>query len=266
VFGTNPPVLEGFSSGGGTPILFDTAGAAITPVVRQKPRIVAPDGTNTTFFGTDIPDPGNGSDTDAFPNFFGTSAATPHAAAFAALLLDANPALTPAQIYTQLETTAIDMGPPGFDLDTGFGFIQAQSILGALCAAPPPPGPGAIIVGAPGLVTVGTPGDDVIYGTAGFDRIFGGGGNDTIFGQGGNDQLFGADGNDTLCGGPGDDRLDGGNGDDTLSGDADNDDLAGADGADRLFGGLGVDRLTGGPGTDVCAGGGQAGDQLATCP
>jgi hypothetical protein len=266
VFGTNPPVREGFTSGGGTPILFDTAGAAITPVTRQKPRIVAPDGTNTTFFGSDIADPGNGSDADALPNFFGTSAATPHAAAFAALLLDANPALTPAQIYTQLETTAIDMGPAGFDFDTGFGFIQAQSILGALCPAPPPPGPGAIIVAAPGQVTVGTPGDDVIYGTAGFDRISGGGGNDIIFGQGGDDQLFGGDGNDTLCGGPGADLLNGGNGDDILSGDAGNDDLAGLDGADTLFGGLDVDRLAGGPGTDTCAAGGQAGDQTASCP
>ncbi|HJV08126.1 MAG TPA: S8 family serine peptidase [Acidimicrobiales bacterium] len=266
VFGTNPPVRESFSSGGGTPILFDTAGNAIAPVVRNKPRIVAPDGTNTTFFGNDIPDPGNGSDTDAFPNFFGTSAATPHAAAFAALLLDANPALTPAQIYTQLETTAIDMGPAGFDFDTGFGFIQAQSILGVACAAPPPPGPGAIIVAAPGQLTVGTPGDDVIYGTAGADRIAGLGGNDTIFGQGGVDQLAGGEGNDILCGGPGGDFLDGGNGDDTLSGDADNDDLAGGAGADQLFGGLGVDRVNGGPGTDVCAGGGQAGDQTGLCP
>lgn len=266
VFGTNPPVREPFSSAGGTPILFDGTGAAIGPVVRQKPRIVAPDGTNTTFFGNDIPDPGNGSDNDANPNFFGTSAATPHAAAFAALLLDANPALTPAQLYTLLETTTIDMGPPGFDFDTGLGFIQAQSILGALCPAPPPPGPGAIIVGAPGLVTAGTAGDDVIYGTAGADRITGGGGNDTIFGQAGNDELFGADGNDTLCGGPGVDLLNGGNGDDTLSGDAGNDDLSGLAGADRLFGGLGVDRLAGGTGTDVCATGGQVGDQMAGCP
>ncbi|HET7721009.1 MAG TPA: S8 family serine peptidase, partial [Acidimicrobiales bacterium] len=266
VFGINPPVREAFSSGGGTPILFDTAGAAIAPVTRQKPRIVAPDGTNTTFFGSDIADPGNGSDTDTFPNFFGTSAATPHAAAFAALLLDANPALTPAQIYTQLETTAMDMGPAGFDFDTGFGFIHAQAIVGVACAAPPPPGPGAIVIAAPGLTTVGTAGDDVIYGTPGVDRIFGGGGNDTVFGQGGNDQISGGDGNDILCGGAGADWLDGGNGNDTVSGDADNDDLSGGAGADVLLGGLGVDRLSGGVDVDSCAGGGQAGDQLALCP
>ena len=60
-FGTSPPLLESFSSAGGTPILFNTAGTRIAPVFRSKPGIVAPDGTNTTFFGGDIADPGDGS-------------------------------------------------------------------------------------------------------------------------------------------------------------------------------------------------------------
>jgi Ca2+-binding RTX toxin-like protein len=265
VFGVNPPLREGYSSAGGTPILFDGAGAAIGPIVRNKPRIVAPDGANTTFFGSDIPDPGNGSDTDTFPNFFGTSAATPHAAAFGALLLDDDPTLTPAALYALLESTTIDMLTPGFDFDTGLGFIQAQALLAAPCAAPPAPGPGAIVVAAPGLITFGTAGDDVIYGTAGFDRIAGQGGNDTIFGQGGNDQLTGGDGNDVICGGAGNDALAGSAGDDTLSGDAGNDDLSGGLNNDRLFGGLGVDRLAGGDGTDICAPGGDAGDQQGGC-
>src|SRR5206468_2662119 len=47
-FGVNPPVKELFSSGGPTPILFDTAGnRLVTPVIRQQPGIVAPDGVNT---------------------------------------------------------------------------------------------------------------------------------------------------------------------------------------------------------------------------
>src|SRR5262245_17006779 len=123
-FGVNPPVLEPFSSAGTTPVLFDTAGTRFgTPDLRaNKPQIVAPDGGDTTFFGSDI-------DGDGFPNFFGTSAAAPHAAAVAALLLEAVPTLTPAGVLTALQSSARDMGPAGFDNDSGFGLIQADAAL-----------------------------------------------------------------------------------------------------------------------------------------
>ena len=88
-FGVSPPILESFSSSGATPILFDLGGNRLaTPDSRsQKPEIVAPDCVDTTlFFG------GEDSMPDGFPNFFGTSAAAPHAAAMAALLLQARPA------------------------------------------------------------------------------------------------------------------------------------------------------------------------------
>jgi len=123
-----PMVLESFSSGGTTPVLFDTDGNRLpTPDPRQfKPEIVAPDGVDTTFFGS--------GDTDGtgFPNFFGTSAAAPHAAGVAALLRQALPSLTTAQVRNTLENTAQNMGPPGFDNNTGFGFIHADSALTAL--------------------------------------------------------------------------------------------------------------------------------------
>jgi Subtilase family len=127
VFGVSPPLLESFSSSGATPILFDLAGNRHpTPDPRaDKPEIAAPDGGDTTFFGSDID--GNG-----FPNFFGTSAAAPHAAGVAALLLQAKPTLTPAKLYRSLENTALDMGPPGFDNNSGFGLIQADAALAAL--------------------------------------------------------------------------------------------------------------------------------------
>ncbi|MBC7945670.1 MAG: S8 family serine peptidase [Burkholderiales bacterium] len=136
--GTTPPVLEDFSSSGGVRILFDTSGARLdAPVVRQKPNSVAPDGINTNFFGDEsFADPvGACSTTEPFPNFFGTSAAAPHAAAVAALLLDADPLLTPAAIYAILENTAINMGPTGFDFETGFGLIQADAAVASVANA-----------------------------------------------------------------------------------------------------------------------------------
>ena len=128
-FGVNPPLKEAFSSAGSTPILFDTAGRRLaTPIVRAKPEIVAPDGGNTTFFGVDI-----GADADTFPNFFGTSAAAPHAAGVAALLMSSRQSLPPFAVYSALEGTTVDMGPAGFDFDSGFGLIRAD--VAALCAS-----------------------------------------------------------------------------------------------------------------------------------
>jgi hypothetical protein len=123
-FGVSPPVLESFSSRGGTTVLLDTSGA---PVVepRDKPEIVAADGVDTTFFY-----PGTG-DTDGtgYPNFYGTSAAAPHAAAVAALLRDLVPNASPGDVYSALLESAIDMGAQGFDSDSGAGLIQADRAL-----------------------------------------------------------------------------------------------------------------------------------------
>src|SRR5262244_1223738 len=131
-FGVFPPLLEPFSSAGSTPIIFDTAGNRLAiPQIRLKPEIVAPDGANTTFFGRRDIEP------DGFPNFFGTSAAAPHAAAVAALMLQAVPTMDPDSVYEILETTAIDMGPPGFDFDSGFGLIQADRALASIVSVTP---------------------------------------------------------------------------------------------------------------------------------
>src|SRR5262249_8461872 len=126
-FGVAPPVAEAFSSSGPTPVLFDVAGNRLpTPDARAtKPEIVAPDGGDTAFFGSD-------SDGSGRPNFSGTSAAAPHAAGVAALMLEAHPRLTPVQVLTALETTALDMGTPGFDNNTGFGLVQADAALASL--------------------------------------------------------------------------------------------------------------------------------------
>ena len=131
-FGSNPPVVESFSSAGPTRIFFDTAGNSALES-RQTPQITAPDGGNTSFFGTDD------TDADSFPNFFGTSAAAPAAAAVAALLLQENGSLGAGAIKNLLMSSAIDMDNPttagfdtGFDVGTGAGLIQADKALSTL--------------------------------------------------------------------------------------------------------------------------------------
>jgi Subtilase family/Calx-beta domain len=125
-FGVTPPVAESFTSLGGTPILFDTAGNRLTtPVIRNQPAITAPDGVDTTFFGNDRD--GNGK-----PNFSGTSAAAPSAAAAAALIRQAIPGVTNTQIYNALKNTALDMNTPGYDFLTGSGLIRVDAAIASL--------------------------------------------------------------------------------------------------------------------------------------
>jgi hypothetical protein len=85
---------------------------------------------DTTFFI-----PGNDTDNSGFPNFQGTSAATPHVAGAAALQIAANPGTPPISILQLLEQTALDIQAPGFDFSTGFGLVQVVP------AQPPPPPP-----------------------------------------------------------------------------------------------------------------------------
>ena len=130
----NGTELESYSAKGGDPILFDVTGAPLaTPEMRQKPDIVGPDGGSNTFLGFKIGAGGTGqcSDSGNFPNFFGTSAATPHVAAVAALMLQKNPALTPAQIYSTLRSTTSPMTGTSSAPDnlSGYGFIKADAAL-----------------------------------------------------------------------------------------------------------------------------------------
>jgi len=119
-FGFDPPGLNIFSSWGGVPICRDVTGAPITPIDHMKPDFTAPDGTNTTFFGFDF-------DGDGLPNFFGTSAAAPHAAATAALIFEADPAQSVSDVKSLMRNTAIDVSNLGlgFDYGSGTGLIQA---------------------------------------------------------------------------------------------------------------------------------------------
>jgi hypothetical protein len=64
----------------------------------------------------------------------GTSMAAPHVSGLAALLLDADPSLTPAQVRSAIRDGAIDLGPTGFDTGYGYGRID---VLGSLAQLEP---------------------------------------------------------------------------------------------------------------------------------
>jgi hypothetical protein len=163
--GLTPAMLESFSAEGGAPILFDVTGTRLaTPVVRQKPDLVGPDGGNDTFLGFTLANDGitNGllntttagcQNLPAYPNFFGTSAATPHVASIAALMLQANPALTPTQIYQALQNSALPMATPSPNFQSGYGFVQADAAF-ALTPQVAPPAPTLTLAAA--SITVGS--------------------------------------------------------------------------------------------------------------
>jgi hypothetical protein len=119
--------VENFSSQGPVNISFPAQ------ETRPKPDIGGFDRVSTSIPG--------------FSPFPGTSAAAPHVAAVAALLLSKNPFLTPAQIKTALMTTAVDIGAPGFDYVAGAGRLDALAAENAV--APPCPSDAACNDGNP---------------------------------------------------------------------------------------------------------------------
>ena len=127
-FWQTPETVESFSSLGPSPIFFDENGN-FTGELRDKPDITAPNGVTTTI--------------DAFVNgravfnpFFGTSAAAPHAAAVAALMLERANNLgldyTVDALYSDMFATVIDIEDLGFDSKSGFGRIDALAAVAAV--------------------------------------------------------------------------------------------------------------------------------------
>lgn len=119
--------LERYSSRGPVrhdfgPIVDDTPATPLgSPEILSKPDLVATDCGSTTFFSS------FGRFSLLEPNawhFCGTSAAAPHAAAVAALMLDAEPAAEPADLRAALHGSAQSVGTFG-PCAIGAGLVEA---------------------------------------------------------------------------------------------------------------------------------------------
>ncbi|QRP51049.1 S8 family serine peptidase [Amycolatopsis sp. FDAARGOS 1241] len=123
---------ERFSSDGPRRMFYEADGTPITPgnfsstggEVRNKPEITAADGVRTSVGG--------------FDPFFGTSAAAPHAAAIASLVLSGNPGLSASDVRDAFLHTAVDIEAPGSDNLTGAGVLLADKVLEYTGASPQP--------------------------------------------------------------------------------------------------------------------------------
>lgn len=110
--------IESFSSQGPSEIYFPSR------ETRQKPDITAIDNVLVTGAG-------------GFSNpFLGTSAAAPHIAGLAALLMDVSPTATSADIRNALTNSAVDLGATGFDTIFGAGRADVFSAAELLNTAP----------------------------------------------------------------------------------------------------------------------------------
>jgi uncharacterized repeat protein (TIGR01451 family) len=92
------------------------SGRGPSPWGEIKPEVAAPGVNVISAF------PGGG-----YASGTGTSVATPHIAGLAALLLQANPALSPGQLEILLMTTAEPLGPVAPNNATGWGLVNAYA-------------------------------------------------------------------------------------------------------------------------------------------
>jgi hypothetical protein len=135
-----PYLPEFFTSAGGVlPTVFDSAGNRYAKVqYRRVPQIASTDGGNTTFFLQDT-----SLDPDTQPNFFGTSAAAPHAASIAALALQqaGGPgSISPSGLRNRLEHSTFrhDLNPNYSVGHAGKLTVKANGVQGS--EAEPVPG------------------------------------------------------------------------------------------------------------------------------
>jgi hypothetical protein len=98
---------------------------------RMKPDLVAPDSVSSFSFGP--------FSACGVSGFAGTSAASPHVAAAAALVKQANPSFGPDELRAYLQERALDLGPAGRDSTFGSGVLSlgaAPRIALGACTVP----------------------------------------------------------------------------------------------------------------------------------
>ncbi|MGI4870594.1 MAG: S8 family serine peptidase [Janthinobacterium lividum] len=125
----DPTQPEPFTSKGGNTYLFDPKGnpLAVSKTV-AKPDLTGVDGVTNNYLGLNR----------VAGNDFGTSLSAPIVAAVAAVLWQAKPALTVAQLYARLASTAHDIAAPGTDDLTGAGLVDAfAAVYGPVVPAVP---------------------------------------------------------------------------------------------------------------------------------
>jgi hypothetical protein len=120
-FGVSPASSESFSSSGaGTELLFANNGTALSsPEVLDPVAVSGVDDIHTTV--SDLSD------------FYGTSAASASLAGVAALILSADPSLTPAAVEQLIEETALPMANAAI---SGAGLAQVDPAVAAIATPP----------------------------------------------------------------------------------------------------------------------------------
>lgn len=126
---TGKPIVETFSSDGPRRVFYETDGSPITPgnllasggKLLRKPDIAAANGVKTTL-------PGGG-----LNPFFGTSAAAPHAAGVAAVLLSCASKPSPHQVKDTLLGSALALDATVPSPNTGMGLVMGLSAADRLC-------------------------------------------------------------------------------------------------------------------------------------
>jgi serine protease len=89
-----------------------------------------------------------------YARYNGTSMASPHVAGVAALLLAAEPALTPAQVLAKLKAFALQRDTTQCPRPCGAGLLNARAALPGSTPPPPPPPPSSGVVLTPPSLNV----------------------------------------------------------------------------------------------------------------